>query len=116
MASWNASVWRVLRTIRLGMVCPDWRAEGSEGSVRQSVTLTAVLRLRRCQLATIPCQVVGDPGGRGETIRRATRAVGTCGVIQVAWLAVSPQQPRELSIALVADERFGRATDWIEAS
>jgi hypothetical protein len=24
--------------------------------------------------------------------------------------------PRELSIALVADERFGRATDWIEAS
>jgi hypothetical protein len=24
--------------------------------------------------------------------------------------------PRELSIALVADERFGRATGWIEAS
>ena len=24
--------------------------------------------------------------------------------------------PRELSIALVADERFGRVTDWIEAS
>jgi hypothetical protein len=24
--------------------------------------------------------------------------------------------PRELSIALVADERFGRVTGWIEAS
>jgi len=24
--------------------------------------------------------------------------------------------PRELSIALVADERFGRVTDWTEAS
>jgi hypothetical protein len=39
----------------------------------------------------------------------AVRPEGAC----IQW---REDPPRELSIALVADERFGRATGWIEAS
>ena len=48
-----------------------------------------------------------------------------CGNVKVKNSAVRPDgafhqwredPPRELSIALVADERFGRVTGWIEAS
>jgi hypothetical protein len=46
-------------------------------------------------------------------------AMGVPTANSVSRWRVSPVEggpPRELSIALVADERFGRAASWIEAS
>jgi hypothetical protein len=48
-------------------------------------------------------------GFRANFLIFAVRPEGACH----QWRRVPP---RELSIALVADERFGRVTGWIEAS
>jgi len=54
-----------------------------------------------------------------------TRGVDDISIDSIAGYVVRPEgafhqwredPPRELSIALVADERFGWVTDWIEAS
>jgi len=55
----------------------------------------------------VPITVISS--GKPQVLIFAVRPDGT----DHQWREVPP---RELSIALLADERFGRATGWIEAS
>ena len=68
--------------------------------------------------ATVP--VSSSSNGRSAVIN-----LDTTSMERILTFAVRPDgafhqwredPPRELSIALVADERFGRVTGWIEAS
>jgi hypothetical protein len=93
---------------------------GTTGTPQQSCVestgfakATLCWTLSRLTYAPNFCNGKAQPDQRAalvaDVLRFAVRPDGACH----QWREVPP---RELSIALVADERFGRVTGWIEAS